>query len=181
MIDWLVVATIAAPTIALFVGILLNRWLESRPLLISYYGHVAAFRHTAPQGQALQVFTHSVVLRNAGRRAATNVRLLHRALPDFLIQPPVEYTVRELPEGMREILIPQLVPGEQLVISYLYFPPLTYADINASIKSDQGFAREIPVLLQRQYPTWIGVAAGVSMLCGVVAIFYVLYIVLRRS
>lgn len=31
--------------------------------------------------------THSVILRNAGRRPATNVRLSHYSLPDFSVWP----------------------------------------------------------------------------------------------
>ena len=42
-IDWRAVATIAAPIIALFLGVWVNRRFESRSVLISYFGHVAAF------------------------------------------------------------------------------------------------------------------------------------------
>ena len=68
-------------------------------------------------------FTHSVVLRNSGRRPATNVRLAHPYLPDFNVFPSVGYRVENLPGGGREIVMPTLVPNEQVTISYLYFPP----------------------------------------------------------
>jgi hypothetical protein len=66
------------------------------------------------------------------------------------------------------------VPGEEIAISYLYFPPLTAADVNAGIKSDQGFAQQIPVLLQRYYPPWLKRLRGVLVAAGIIAIFYVL-------
>ena len=50
-IDWIVVATIAAPIVALFVEVWVNRRFESCPTLISYFGHVSAFHFTPPGGQ----------------------------------------------------------------------------------------------------------------------------------
>lgn len=176
MIDWGVVATIAAPIIALFVGGWVNRRFENRPHLTSYYGHVAAFVHTPAQGQPVDVHTHSIVLRNAGRRSATNVRVRHSVLPDFNVWPQVAYTVEELPGGGAEIVIPTLVPGEEVTISYLYFPPVRVDQINAAITSDAGFAQAIPVLLQRQYPTWFNVTVGILILVGIIAVLYLAYL-----
>ena len=174
-IDWTALATIAAPVIALFVGAWVNRKFESRPVLISYFGHVAAFTHRPAGGQPINVNTHAVVLRNAGRRPATNVRLHHMALPDFNIWPTIVHRVETLPDGSRDIVIPTLVPGEEITISYLYFAPLTVAQINAGIKSDEGFAHPIPVLLQRQYPTWFNVSAALLMVVGLISTLYVGY------
>ncbi len=174
-IDWGAVANVAGPIIALFVGVWINRRFESRPMLISYFGHVSSFQHTPPGGQPLVVHTHSVVLRNAGRRPATNVRITHTVLPDFNIWPALVHHTEDLPSGVRDIVIPTLVPGEQMTISYLYFPPLTVAQVNAGIKCDQGFAQAIPVLLQRQYPKWFNVLASVLMLLGLVVGLYLFY------
>ena len=44
VINWSAVATIAAPIIALFAGVWINRRFESRAVLVSYFGHVAVFR-----------------------------------------------------------------------------------------------------------------------------------------
>lgn len=180
VVDWTVVATIAAPIIALFVGVWLNRRFESRPILISYFGHVSAFQFSPPGGQVVHVNTHSIVLRNAGRRSATNVRLRHNVLPDFSIRPALVYHVEDLPGGSREIVIPTLVPGEEVTISYMYLAPVTVAQINAGIKSDEGFAQPIPVLLQRQYPRWFNISAAVLMLTGIVAAIYVVWQVVLK-
>lgn len=170
--DWHLVAQIAVPIATLFIGAWVNRWFEKRPALISYFGHVSAFKYSLQDGKQVDIYTHSVVLRNSGRRSATNVRLRHHVLPDFQIIPSVEHRVVELTAGAKEILIPTMVPGEQLTVSYLYFPPLTYAGINAGIRSDEGFASAIPVLLQRQYPKWFGRVMFVLALIGAGSIIY---------
>jgi hypothetical protein len=179
-LDWTAIATIAAPLLALFVGAWLDRWLETRPILISYFGHVSSFRYTADDGQEIIIHTHAVVLRNTGRRPATGVRIHHQTLPSFSIWPSVVYTTEELPDKTRDILIPTLVPGEEVTISYLYFPPLTVDRVNAGIKYDQGFATAVPVLLQRQYGNWANRIVGTLMLAGLVAIIYVLIWAIRR-
>jgi len=174
-IEWGAVATIAAPIICLFVGVGVNRRFESRPSLVTYFGHVADFVHRPASGQELTVNTHSVVLRNAGRRSATNVRIHHIVLPEFNIFPTIVYRVESLPDGSRDIVIPTLVPGETITISYLYFPPVFVGQVNAGIKCDQGFAHAIPVLLQRQYPRWFNLMAACLMIIGLVTVLYLIY------
>lgn len=176
VVDWNVVATLASPVIALFVGVWVNRLFESRPALISYFGHVSAFRHTPPGGQSLQVHTHSVVLRNAGRKSATNVRLHHTILPDFNIWPSVIYNIDTLPDGSKDIVIPSLVPGEEITVSYLYFPPVIAAQVNAGVKCDQGIANQITVLLQRQFPHWFNRTVIALLFVGIVTSLYIVYV-----
>ncbi len=159
-----------APLIAL----VLAAWWERRGTrLISYYSHVAGIAGTPPGGQPIHVNTHTVVLRNAGRRPATNVRLTHAApLPLFSIWPPIVHSVEALPNGSQDIAIPTLIPGQQITIHYLYEPPRTFDQIHQGIKCDQGFAHAITVLLQRQYPRWAQILAQFVFLVGVGAITY---------
>ena len=179
-IDWNVVATISAPILALFVGVWVNRRFENRPVLISYFGHVASFIRNPEGGNPFHVNTHTVVLRNTGRRNATNVRLHHINLPDFNIWPSIVFYVDQLPDGSKDIVIPNIVPNEEITISYLYFPPLTFAQVNAGIKSDQGFAHQIKVLLQRQFPGWLNIIATILMLIGLVTVIYFLYYIIIK-
>lgn len=86
------------------------------------------------------------MVRNSGKLAAKNVRLDHKILPDYKIIPNVKHEISDIPDGGKEILFPILVPNEQITITYLYFPPLTYADVNTQIKSDEGLAKIINVL-----------------------------------
>lgn len=138
--DWTLFARYAAPVIALLVGAGLNRFLERRPKLITYLGHASAVPITPPQGQPFQVHTHSVVVRNGGKRPATNVRLGHHFLPAFSVYPSIDYHVVELPGGGKEIVFSSLVPGEQVTLAYLYYPPLLFSGVNSYTKSDDGFA-----------------------------------------
>lgn len=180
-IDWHLVVQLALPVATLFLGAWINRWFERRPVLTSYYGHISAFKFAAPDGNKVDVYTHSVVLRNAGRMSAKNVRIVHTALPEFVIFPAVEYTVVTLPDGGKEILIPSLVPSEQITISYLYGPPLTYAGINSGIKSDEGFAKQIPVLLQRQLPRWVNVLTAILVSLGLMTAVSLAALAIKHS
>jgi hypothetical protein len=176
VIQWQPVATIAAPIIALFVGLYLNRAFERRPKLIAYYQHVSSFRWTPPDATPGTINTHAIVLTNSGREPATNVRLHHRRLPDYNIWPAVPHHVEELPDGSKDIVIPTLIRDKTLTISYLYGAPLIAAEINNGIECDQGMAKAIPVLLMRVYPRWVYVGAWGLMVCGLVAILYVAYV-----
>lgn len=179
-IDWNVVATIAAPVIALFIGAALNRVIVARARLVTYLGHVSAHRLKRDDGSPYDVYTHSVVLRNTGRRPATNVRLAHAFLPNVNVYPDVEHRVEDLPGGGKEIVVPTLVPNEQVTISYLYFPPITWNRINRQIKSDDGLAKVLHVLPTQQYPKWFYRFASALMLAGLIAILYVAFVVARE-
>ena len=174
MVNWLVVATIAAPIIAVFFSVWATRRFESRPILLAHFGHVSGTTVARAEGP-VAINHHSVVIRNTGRRRATEVRLTHHVLPDFNIWPSVQYSIEDLPQGGKDIVIPVLTPGEQLTISYLYFGPTTVNDINAGVKCDQGIATPIPMLLQRQYPKLRNLLVRAIFLVGIVAIIYLAY------
>jgi hypothetical protein len=124
-------------------GAVISRRFEGKANLITNWGPVSAYSAKDGAGKPFAVHTHEVVLRNAGRKAATNVRLTHHVLPEFKVYPSVLYSVEELPDGTRDIVLPQLVPGQQITVGYLYFPPTVYTNINAGIRSDEGFAKEV--------------------------------------
>ena len=136
MVDWQVLATVAAPLVILLLGAWLNRRFERRPVLLFHWGHVSSFNHRTQDGANMDVSTHSVVIKNVGRQAATNVRLSHIHLPSFKILPPVQYGLEEIPDSGQDIVIPVVVPNQQLTISYHYFPPITYAQVNIGVKFD---------------------------------------------
>ncbi len=178
-IDWSLITRVAEGIALLFAGAWIKRWFESHPALFSYFGHVSAFKYTPPGGKQIDVYTHSVIVSNQGRRPATNVRLNHNVLPDFTVSPTAVYSVQTLPDGTHDILFPAIVPGEALTISYLYFPPVTWDRVNAGIKFDEGFAQQIPVLLQRQYPRWVTITSTVLALVGLVAVVYAMILGIR--
>ena len=169
-IDAETIAKAAAPLFTLVFGVILKHYTQARAKLVSFIGHVSSF--TLQDGSHTVVHTHSVVVRNAGRKAAHNVRLSHTVLPqNVMIYPQIQYRIEGNPEGASEIVIPVLVPKEQVTISYLYFPPLTWNQINAGTKSDEGFAKilnVIPMPQPRKAIIWIILGLmfiGASFLC----------------
>lgn len=178
-IDWSVIATIAAPLLALVAGAALNHFVEMRPRMISYLAHASAFRSNRPDGGPIHVHTHSIVLRNAGRKSAMNVRLGHNQLPDFQVFPDVQHQVLDLPNGGKEILFPVIVPQKQITISYLYFPPVTWGQINTHVESDEGPVKVITVLPQPQYSKWLINSLRLLIVVGGISLLYLIYMFVR--
>jgi hypothetical protein len=179
-IDWIVVATIAAPLLAAILGFWINQRFENRPKLVAYYGHVSEFE-IRPQGvdqQLFKIHTHAIVVRNIGRRSAKNVRIGHYILPaNFKVLPIIAHSVNDvLPGGGQEIVIPNLVPKRQITISYLYYPPLTWNQINAYVESDEGAAKILEVLPTPQMPKWLQRILWFLILVGTTTIIYLIYI-----
>ena len=175
MVEWQLFLMVATPELTLFLGIWVNRRFENRPKLLAHFGDISAFNMPNQNGDPYAVHTHSVVIRNAGRGTATNVRLSHSHLPDFNVWPRVPYECENVPNSGSDIVIPTVVPDQSLQISYLSCPPLTVADINTGVRSDEGFATQIPVLLQRQYPRWVNFTAAALMMVGVCTLVYGLF------
>jgi hypothetical protein len=178
VIDLSVLGRIVEAAVLVVLGIFINRWFERRPRLVAYYGHVGAFQ-LQPSGQypGGGVNTHSIVIQNTGKLAAHNVRLPHRiALKppplNFSVEPPTDFTRTPLAGGGEEITFPVLVPGQQVTISYLYFPPLTWDLINVRISSDEGMARVLNVLPTPQLPRWRLRIFQFLMFIGVVTLVY---------
>lgn len=174
-INWMLVATISAPILAAFFGVWLNSWFENRPRLIVFYGHVSEFDvNPADSAQApFKVHTHSVVVRNTGRRPAKNVRIGHAILPsNFKVSPIINHEVVDLPGGGKEILIPNFVPGKQVTVSYLYYPPLTWNQINTHVESDEGMAKVIEVLPTPQTPKWLQRLLWLLIIIGTTTVLY---------
>lgn len=139
------IAKLAAPIVAALIGFLLKRYFESKPILITYLVHATAI--PLRDESNTNVNTHSIVVRNTGKKTAFNVRIGHNHLPiSYNLFPSIKHEVLEGPEGKSEILIPTLVPEEQVNISYLYFPPITWKQINSYCKSDEMQAKYVNVI-----------------------------------
>lgn len=171
-INWDLVVKIAVPLGTLVLGRWLDRLLSKKPKLVSFVGHVSAFTLQNQDRPPTYVHTHAIVVRNTGRETANNVRIGHNVLPDFQLGPPVAHTVDRDARGGGEILIPKLVPGEQVTVSYLYFPPLTWGQINAYTKSDEGLARIIDVMPTPLPSKWFVRGLWVLVFVGATALLY---------
>lgn len=173
IVDWNLVAAVSVPVICLFLGGWVNKRFERRPEVISYIGHSATFDISTEENKLI-INTHAVIIRNAGGRSAKNLRVTHGVLPKITIFPPINFIYEELPAGGVDLVFPVLVPGALLTISYLYAAPLQFSEINKGIKHDDGFARVIPVILQRQYPRWALRLSALAAIAGVIALLYFL-------
>ena len=173
-IDWMLVATIFGPILAIAFGAWLTHIVEGRSRLLSYFVHSSAIvTNRQPGGVApMTIHTHSIVVKNSSRKPANNVRLGHKVLPDFTIHPPIHYDVVALKDGSYEIVIPKMIRSEQLTISYLYFPPVIWDQINTYTKSDEGFAKIIPVQLMMLPPKSLLIASTALTLIGASTVLY---------
>lgn len=161
-------------------GALVKQRVEGSPKLVSSYQHSSAFQAKTPEGQSFTIHTHEVVVRNAGRKPATNVRLSHLVLPQFNIFPSVPYTVEQLPDGSSDIVIPTLVPKQQVTVSYLYYPPLLFTGVNSGIRSDQGFAKPVELEISAKNSTTFNIFAASLFLLGCGTVFYWIWLGARR-
>jgi len=179
------VAKIAAPIITGAFGLLAKIYADAKPRLVSYLVHAFAIptrNQFDPNAHTVTVHTHSIVVRNTGKKTAHNVRIGHQSLPDFQIHPSLIHEVNKRPDNSGEIIIPTLVPGEQVTIGYLYFPPQTYQQINTYCKSDEVAAKflnvqpMVPFSPIQAYSFWGLVFIGASTI-----LYWVLYLCLTWS
>lgn len=140
-----VIAKLLAPVITAIVVFLVKKYFEARPKLITYLVHASAI--PLHDEKNTNVNTHSIVVRNAGKKTAHNVRIGHNFLPQsFQLYPQLTHEIIRGENGAAEILIPTLVPDEQVNISYLYFPPDTWHKVHSYCKSDEVNAKYINIV-----------------------------------
>jgi hypothetical protein len=160
--------------------------LEARAKVVFYIQHTATHilpaTDTAP---AVTLNTHCIVLRNDGRKAATNVRLSHWVLPgiqpvhgNFTIMPGLGAKIEPNQTSAPDIVIPILPPGVEVQVSYIYFPPLVWNQVGSHICSDEGVAKAVTVIAAPRPSRLVRTIAGVLMLAGLVAITYVVALML---
>lgn len=139
------IAKIAAPLLSLVVGAVVKHYSETRSRLVSNLGHVAAFQRVNEP----KIHSHSVVLQNAGKKSAMNVRVPHgvsASLVNVQVSPPVHFSIETNPLGNFELLFPTLAPREQVTIAYLYQEPIVWSQISGHPKSDDGLAEIVRVI-----------------------------------
>ncbi len=138
-----VIGKLLAPVITAVLGIIGKKYFETRPKLITYLVHASAIPFDENNST---VNTHSIVVRNSGERTAHNVRIGHNFLPAHQIFPQVSHEIIPGTNGSAEILVPTLVPGEQVTISYLYFPPRLWSEVHSYCKCDEMAAKYINII-----------------------------------
>lgn len=176
-LNWDAVIKLGSGVLAAVVAWALKMWSERGAKVIAYYRHSSAITMPPTQASTGQeptvVHTHSVVIRNVGRKAATNVRLSHFYLPPaFSLWPAVQYRVEPVQNSGEDVVIPTLVPNQEVTVNYLYFPPLLYTGVNSSVRTDEGFARIVNVLPTPEPSPWVVRSRTALMVVGVATAIY---------
>ncbi len=175
-LEWTKIVALAMPVAAVIV----NQIIERRPRVVSYVGHMAFFPlRDHEKNLDMIVTTHSIILKNIGRKSANNVRVGHLILPDtFLVVPNTKYKLEPLANNGTEIVFPTLVPKEEVTISYLYSNPLTFDDVKPNyVKSDEGYARSLHAIPTPQPPKWVTRLAQLLILAGIaISVYFILKI-----
>ena len=149
-IDFEAFIKLLSPLVVAIIGFIAKNYFEGKPKLITYLVHSIA--HPMPPNPSTgqlpgDVHTHTIVVMNTGKKTAHNVRIDHAFFPiSYVLTPPKNHTVTHGQGSSAEICIPVLVPNEQISISYLYFPPITWSQINGWVKCDDGLAKSIQVI-----------------------------------
>lgn len=165
-----VIAKLLAPVVTTVVGLIVKSYVEGRPKLITYLVHASAI--LLGNEQKTNVNSHSVVVRNSGKKTAHNVRIGHNYLPAFQIVPALAYQIVQGPNGSAEIVVSTLVPGEQITISYLYFPPVVWSQVHAYCKSDEMSAKYINVIPSAQLSKFQTAVLSVLLFIGASTVVY---------
>jgi len=175
-------AKLAAPVITGAFGLFAKLYSDTKPRLVFYLVHAFAIptrNKFDPEALPITVHTHSIVVRNSGKKTAHNIRLGHQSLPDFQIHPALIHETNRQADNSGEILIPTLVPGEQVTIGYLYFPPQTFQQVNTYCKSDEMSAKflnvtpMVPFTPIQMFAFWSLVFIGASSL-----MYWIIYLLL---
>ena len=170
-----VIAKIVAPILTAIIGIVVKKIFEARPKLISYLIHASAI--PLHDEKDTVVNTHSIVVRNAGKKTAHNVRIGHNYLPQsYQLFPQLTHEVTKDPNGSAEILIPTLIPDEQVNISYLYFPPDTWHKVHSYCKSDEVIAKYVNIVPSQQLNKFQAGILWVLIFIGASTLVYWLFI-----
>ncbi|MEM9178807.1 MAG: hypothetical protein AAGA89_03815 [Pseudomonadota bacterium] len=167
---------VATPLFAVLLGALLSRYYDRRPKVLTWILHAGQVNLKNQEGEKHSVRTHVLVLRNAGKKPAENVRISHNNLPQFSVFPSIEHEIIRDDEGAGGIImIPRMLPNETININYLYFPPVHVGEIHAQIRHNEGFATDVRIVPNRQYPGWVNALIGGLMIVGLTtAIYFVL-------
>lgn len=172
MVDIDSIAVLVAAIVTIIGTYIVYRVYIGRVNVITYIGHVAEFVAEG-QEQRHDIYTHSIIVKNMGTRTANNVRVGHYLdPPNVKVFPPVKYWREKTPDATSEIVFPTLVPGEEVQIFYLYFPPLTANQFHAYTKCDEALGREREfILAPKLTKPWLALIWGL-ILVGVGTLIY---------
>jgi len=164
--------------ITFLIGIFLTRLFENKPTLITYYSHIAAGKIWVETTKSyLDIFTHSIVIRNTGRTVLTNIKVGHaiKITNMIAVYPKFDYQIKSIKDSGEEIVFERLLSKQMITINYVYTTPLSYNQINTYVQSDECIAHQVNVLLNRQWPKWFQIITWVLVALGFITACILLY------
>ncbi|HSW75795.1 MAG TPA: hypothetical protein VLG50_02025 [Candidatus Saccharimonadales bacterium] len=160
------------------IGIFLNRFFESKSKLIAYFSHVGAGQvRINNDSPVVPINTHSIVVYNAGRKPAVNVRVGHhpfvRDVQNMVaVFPPQQFRTETVTNAGEEMVFDRILPRRSITITYIY-TGLTVNQITAYVRSDEAEAKFLPVTIIRQYSTSIlNILRGLVFVGFITVLYY---------
>ena len=184
-IDWPTVGQAAWSVVLILVGAVVTTVVallfERKPNLTYYASHWSAYPR--PGLPPVTIHTHGILLKNIGRKTATDVRVRHELRTEtFYVTPRVQHTDPDTPGGGFEIVFPRLVPQEEVAISYMHTQP--FNNFRGQITHAAGLAAEVPAIPRAEHPKWMTRAilflAIVGAIAGAIAVVFVGLVLGRR-
>ena len=85
------------------------------------------------------------------------------------------HRLERLERGSVDLVVPNLVGGSQFIVTYLYYPPLVYSQINTSTECDEGLARVLETLIAPRLPKWQRAILWMLAVLGACTSLYLLF------
>ena len=168
--DWLLrySSFLVTGAVSLLVGYLLHRITTRNSDLIYYTSQPQWVTLPPPPGQPAipPIETFTLFLWNQGKAPAREVHVGHYYLPANNVYPDIPRENVDTPGGGKAIRFPVVPPGTLLNISYLSFGVVPVQNIVSYVGSEDGAAKQIPVMLQRIWGPWVLRFVEVLMLLG---------------
>lgn len=121
-----------------------------------------------------EIYVEKFFLQNSGRSTATNVEFVLSSKPtDISIYPAMVVTEQIVEKQQWHILIPQVSPGELVIINCLYINQ--QAAWISSVKSAETVGKEVRFVTQRQFSTAFNSFVGALLFAGIAFVFSVIY------
>lgn len=97
-------------------------WLEKKPRVIAYFTSIGVFNiKNNDTNSETKVSTHVLVVRNQGGKPAKNVTINHICFDgEICVLPSFDYKLENISQGGKAIVLPNLPPKEEVMITYLY-------------------------------------------------------------
>ncbi|UPG86805.1 hypothetical protein L2Y94_05475 [Luteibacter aegosomatis] len=171
--DYIAILKVAAPLATGVIQYFAKRIVERRPRLLGFITAASAV-HVQSVTPPFWLHSHVLVIRNEGKKVARGVRIRHDSFPqDLSVYPHRSYSIDTNPQGGREIILGDVVPMDQVTISYLYQPPLTLANVNPVVISEDGIAKILFDLPRPQPAAWLtALRTGFAFLGGTFLLFW---------